>query len=346
VANFGRLAGVNREQVAQDLAAHVYGTRKITGAEIGAAVSKAFSSPCTIKPHVNMRPAVDGTKLLHGIVGRGAGFTESHLWEASSVRIDWPPEHDGIEVLQRLYDPDERLFIGARHDAGAGYVLPVSEWITRFERGTAIPEHIIPNPLTGEPGQTKDGKPSYRADSCVARFRFAVVEFDAMSREQQIQFWGGVKLPVVALLDSGGKSVHGWIKIDAANADEWTRRVEVNLFDILTAVGADGACKNEARLSRMPGHFRAEKSRWQRVLYLKPRRGASYPMNKTTAEEMLHEQAVADGAADINNVEWPGPYRIAGGCICVEKDTQDGRFGGLFVTSSRVSRKKLCSMME
>jgi hypothetical protein len=44
-------------------------------------------------------------------------------------------------------------------------------------------------------------------------------------------------------------------------------------------------------------------------------------MNKITAEaeEMLNEQAVEAGA-----VEWPGPYRIEGGCICVEKDTQNG----------------------
>ncbi len=176
-----------------------------------------------------------------------------------------------------MYAPEDRLFIGSRHVAGAEHVQSVSEWIKRFERGTTIPEHIIPNPLTGEPGQTKSGRPSYRADSCVARFRFAVVEFDAMSREQQIQFWAGVPLPIVALLDSGGKSVHGWIRIEAATADEWTRRVENKLFDLLTTVGADAACKNEARLSRMPGHFRTGKERSQRVLYLNPAGGPVIP---------------------------------------------------------------------
>jgi len=81
----------------------------------------------------------------------------------------------------------------------------------------------------------------------------------------------------VALLDSGGRSIHGWVRIDAANFAEWTRRVESKLFDILTALGADGACKNEARLSRMPGHFRAEKNRWQRLLYLNPVGGPIIP---------------------------------------------------------------------
>jgi hypothetical protein len=82
---------------------------------------------------------------------------------------------------------------------------------------------------------------------------------------------------VVALLDSGGKSIHGWIRIDAENAGQWEERVEVKLFDILTAVGADKACKNESRLSRMPGHFRSEKGRWQRLIYLNPVGGPVIP---------------------------------------------------------------------
>jgi hypothetical protein len=264
------------------LAAHVHGTRKITDGEIWAAVNKAFeSSPANSTP-LGMRAEtpryhVDGTKLLDAIVKRGAAFDEAALWESSPVRIDWPLEQDGIVTLQRLYRPEHRLFIGTRFDSGAAHVLPVSEWITRFERGISIPEHIAPNPLSGKTGPTKDGSPSYRADSCVAQFRLATVEFDTMPRERQIQFWAGVKLPVVALVDSGGKSIHGWVRIDAANAHEWTQRVEYDLFDMLTAVGADSMCKNEARLSRMPGHFRSEKHRWQRVLYLNPTGGPVIP---------------------------------------------------------------------
>jgi hypothetical protein len=277
IANLGHRSGLDRDQVTRDITAHVHGTRKVSRKEIEEAVSKAFCWPVTHVRNANVRPVVNGEKLFKAIVERGAPFAEEDLWESSPVKIDWPPERDATEVLQRLYRPEERLFIGARHDAGVRQVLLVSEWITHFERGIPIAEHIIPNPLTGERGQTKTGKPSYRADSCVERFRFAVIEFDAMPREQQIQFWAGVPLPVVALVDSGGKSVHAWVKIDAANTNAWTRRVEDKLFTLLTAVGADAACKNEARLSRMPGHFRAEKKRWQRLLYLNPAGGSLIP---------------------------------------------------------------------
>jgi hypothetical protein len=271
IANRGRMAGVSPDRIAEDLEAHVHGTRKIPRPEIDAAVDKAFdASPNVPFRSATPRPRVDGVKLLNAIVNRGAGFEKADLRKASPIRIDWEPESDAIELLRRLFDPNDCIFIGVRHDASAGQVQPVSHWIRRFERGLVIPEHIIPNPLTGKQGETKTGKLSYRADSCVEQFRFAVVEFDGMPLEQQIRFWAGVPLPIVALVSSGGKSIHGWIRIDAANADEWTLRVESKLFAILTAMGADPTCKNEARLSRMPGHFRADTNKWQRVLYLDP----------------------------------------------------------------------------
>ena len=276
VANYGRLAGLTAGQVTDDLAKHVHGKRRVSGQEIQAAVNKAFQSQSTYIPHVRSAvpaPKVDGAKLLAGIVARGRDFTEAELWEASPVRIDWPPELDAVEILARLYNPTEKLFIGTRYDTGVEYVLSAEQWMRQFAAGRAIPEHIIPNPMTGEVGLTKEGKPSYRADTCVAQFKYAVVEFDEIPREQQIRFWAGVKLPVVALLDSGGKSIHGWIRIDAKDAADWEGRVENKLFDILAAVGADKACKNEARLSRMPGHFRSEKGHWQRVIYLNPTGG-------------------------------------------------------------------------
>ncbi len=265
IANYGRSEGVSRDQIVRDLLDHVHGTRRVPLTEIEAAVNKAFESTFTQR----RRPQIDGEKLLQGILARGAGFTATDVWEASPIKIDWPAERDSFEVLTRLYDPAEHLFIGEACDAGPDHIQTVSEWLRRFAHGN-IPPHIIPNPLSGAQGFTKDGKPSYRCDSCVTRFAFGVLEFDQMSRQDQIQFFAGVKLPVVALIDSGGKSIHAWVKIDAADEAEWTERVEEKLFDILTAVGVDSTCKNESRLSRLPGRKRKETGNWQRLLYLAP----------------------------------------------------------------------------
>jgi hypothetical protein len=214
-------------------------------------------------------PMFDAARFITERLREGAGHGEADVWEASPVRIDWPPEADAGELLRRLYSPDDVLFCGGTYDTT---VRSVRDWIATFESGAQIPPHIIPNPLTGTQATTADGKPTYRGDSCVRSFRVAVAEFDQLDREQQIAFWWSVALPVVALVDSGGKSLHAWIKVDGiGTADAWSREVEQGLFaKYLIPCGCDGACRNEARLSRLPGHFRAEKGRWQRVLYLAP----------------------------------------------------------------------------
>jgi hypothetical protein len=271
VANLGFRAGLSREQITLDLAKRVEGMpRKVTAREIRCAINEAFSGKR--EERTTDRAPIDkaeGEKIRNEIITRGIEFTEADLMEASPVRIDWYVKRDGIEVLRRLYSPGEYLFIGQSFDAGAQHVQRVSEWIRRFERGF-VPEHIVPNPLTGSRGMTKDGEPSYRADACVISYRFAVLEFDTLPRAQQINFWAGVRLPVAALIDSGGKSIHAWVRIDAESEQEWRVNVEERLFDVLTAIGIDRSCKNESRLSRTPGHLRRSTGNYQRILYLAP----------------------------------------------------------------------------
>lgn len=238
------------------------------------------------------RPALDPAKMLRGILARGEGAQDVDLWERSPVRLDWAPEEDATALLRLLYKPDEYLFIGGRLDTGTEHVRTVADWCKRFDAGVPVQEHIIPNTCTCKLGQTKAGKPSYRADSCIAQFRFAVMEFDTVPppllepgqaktdvwpRESQIQFWAGAlafKWPITALIDSGSKSIHCWLTVDAADVAEWEVKVENELFArFLVPCGVDSTCKNESRLSRMPGHFRAGKSRWQKTLYLNPDAG-------------------------------------------------------------------------
>ncbi len=296
VANLAAIAGVTAEQCASDLCSHVHGARHVSDGEINAAVAKAFDEhgngqrrACGVGlSRSTARPKRDAGKMLRGILDKGDGAREAELWELSPVRLDWPEEADATRLLRILYKSTDRVFIGTRYDSDAEHVRTAADWIAAFETGAAVPEHIIPNPLRGEPGMTKDGKQSFRADACVARFRFAVLEFDSTPlpllgpgetpgpwpREAQLEFWAGALVfdwPIAALIDSGGKSIHAWLTVDAADATEWAAVVESRLFgEFLVPLGVDAACKNEARLSRMPGHCRREKGRWQRVLYLNP----------------------------------------------------------------------------
>ena len=203
-------------------------------------------------------------------IKRGDGAEECDWWEASPVRIDWEPGPMDAQVLLRmLYAPGEFVFCGERYGAE---VQTAGDWITAIEHGATIPPHFIPNVLAGREHPLPDGKLSRRGDSSVAVFRFAVAEFDQLSKADQLAFWWGFRsAPIAALIDSGGKSIHAILRVDCANREEWAAAVEDKLFSrVLIPLGCDRACRNESRLSRLPGHFRREKNAWQRLLYLDP----------------------------------------------------------------------------
>ena len=282
-ASMGVRAGIHADQICEDLRQCVHGTRTVSDREIAEAVAKAMidsdSPRRTQRTARHTVPGVvfDGTAALRNLVSAGHGFGEADVTDRSPVRIDWPPEEDAARVLEALYTPEEQLFIGpSRGRARIGCeVRPVGKWLRHFSEAgpVATAPHIIPNPLTGTPASLANGTgQTVRGDACVARFRFAVVEFDGLSREDQLAFWYAAEMPVVALIDSGGKSIHGWVRVcDVAQAEVWERVVEQHLFGcLLQPLGVDGACKNESRLSRLPGHLRKETGRWQRILYLAP----------------------------------------------------------------------------
>jgi hypothetical protein len=269
VANIGRASGVSPEDVATDLRDWVRDdAREVTPAEIAATVKKAFgTSPPPPRAQRCAPPA-----LRAAIMARGAGATEQTLIEASPMKLNFPVERSGIELIECLYGVHDKLFIGGEWDAGPRHICTATDWLLRFERKPPYPtpQYIIPNPLSGRWGMTKDNTKSLRADSCVAQFRYAVVEMDGTPLPEQVQFWAGVRLPVVALIFSGNKSIHGWVRANCRNAEEWERDIEQDFFDLLKNLGVDKSNKNESRLSRFPGHFRAEKRQWQRLLYLAP----------------------------------------------------------------------------
>ncbi len=88
----------------------------------------------------------------------------------------------------------------------------------------------------------------------VVSFRYALVESDSMSVEDQITMYRKLELPVAALVSSAGKSVHAIVRVDADNVQEYYKRVN-KLYDVLEAHGlkVDKQNRNPSRLSRMPG---------------------------------------------------------------------------------------------
>ena len=294
-ANLGILAGFSPQDVFRAIRDSMpRGSRVVPDSEIEAAVAKG-AAEC--KPGQRRRwnpgmfkkpapPALDAGKVLRALLVGGADATLDDLRAMSPHLIEYGSQ--AVQVLDALYAPGDMLFVG---DKDCSDIRPASEWIERCLCGYPLAPQVIPNALTGQPGLCKNGKTSFRCDACVAKFKFAVAEFDKVPPalrepgvtvgpwpfDEQARFWAGAIAAgwsVAALIHSGGKSIHAWLAVDAADAQDWTLNVEQRLFpELLIPLGVDSNCRNESRLSRMPGAYRADKQQWQRLLYLNPNAG-------------------------------------------------------------------------
>lgn len=109
------------------------------------------------------------------------------------------------------------------------------------------------NPLDGEGVKNTN----------VTEFKYALVESDNMSIEQQNEIIRELELPVVALTYSGSKSLHAIVKVDAVNYPQYQERVDY-LYKIVEKNGlkVDKQNKNPSRLSRLPGFERGDKKQF------------------------------------------------------------------------------------
>jgi hypothetical protein len=275
-ANLGILAGLAAEQIFSDIRSTIPGgTRRISDREIQEAINKAMQdhNGGTYTPRTRPAPfAQDGKAALQRIINQGKISDEAYLWEASPLRLWEEPQDDRALLIDNLFLPDDLIFIGERHQTGiiGSTIRTALEWINHLKNGEQGGPFIIINPLNGIPAPTKTGdKPTLRGDGNISTYRYAMAEFDGLNREDQIRFWSAVKLPIVALIDSGGKSVHAWLQVSKLAQVETSDEIKGRLYDrILTPLGIDAAYSNPARLSRLPGHFREEKQAYQRLLWL------------------------------------------------------------------------------
>ena len=114
------------------------------------------------------------------------------------------------------------------------------------------------------------GKNGAMCDSDVTNFRFALLESDKLPHDLALSLFACLPLPMFAILSSGGRGPHAWVKLDCA--DEASYRADVaEIFDRLRRFGIDDANSNPSRLSRLVGARRsigASGAGEQRLYYL------------------------------------------------------------------------------
>lgn len=223
---------------------------------------------------VALDPVAEVTKYLNGF-----SCTDLELLNASAVELV-DLNNDGWVMLENLFRPDELVnYVIAwekyekkksgeikANPKGVGKTGKVSSLIAEWKKsGTPSSEAggwFRINPVDGSGVNDKN----------ITAFRYALVEFDAIPIELQISFLARVPLPIAAILTSGGKSVHAWIKVEADDFKDYEKTVE-EMRNILTRFGIDRTNKNPSRLSRLVGVTRqigATGDGRQKLLYLNP----------------------------------------------------------------------------
>jgi len=209
----------------------------------------------------NTSSANNGPKSGTSTTGPAAAF---HV-VGSTIRLpDAIP--DGFDrLLTAAFEPDEYVAIAEAEDDGAGNWIPKAgqvlkrdKWLNACKTGRLT--KIFPD-KRGVYLRINPMNPGGKSDNDVAAFRHCLVEFDLdgdgnrIPLQTQWETFVRSGLPITAVSFSGDKSLHGLVRIDAADRAQFdARRAEV--WEIFKAYDLDPQNKNPSRYSRAPGFER------------------------------------------------------------------------------------------
>jgi hypothetical protein len=197
--------------------------------------------------------------------------------------------------LQSAFAPTEVVCICEQVEDGkpmtSGSFLPIEDWIARFDD----PESILfrSDRTDGVFVRINPFRPSLYSgsDNDVSAYRHVLVEFDDKPKAEQEQLLRSSGLPISVLIDSGGKSIHAWVRVDAPNRKEWDARRDLIYSSI---PGVDPKNKNPSRFSRLPGAWRGDQKQKLLANNLGARSWEDWLTNRETDEDQSTIVTVKD----------------------------------------------------
>ncbi len=194
----------------------------------------------------------------------GVEMTVDKMMQLSPVAIPEDPAVALVLFWETLYLESEFLNIvckftldekGKANPQGSGKSMSRNDWIG-YVRSKGIPRSEAGawtrmNPCA-EKGSGSDGAIT---DSDITQHRFLLIESDRLPIETQLAFYSKLRLPISAILSSGGKSVHCWVHIGSDGQESYKASAE-KIVSLLKPFGFDTSNKNPSRLSRLPGAVR------------------------------------------------------------------------------------------
>ncbi len=231
------------------------GHREVPDRELAAAVKLAY-----------------GDRALGVNYGRGAlRWPDANAEAIGKVLDEVTPCFDGeastglrpADVLPSLFDEGDLVCTGRASDRAS--VRTRDEAMTDAD----LLQFVVVNPMKGPWALNREGKQAVRCQANVMVRRHIVAEFDDpdLTKRMQAQLATalGDMAPLVMAVDSGGKSVHAWYRVDGMNA-----RDQARFFAVACLLGADPTRWDVCGWLRMPGGLRVVEGVprvRQRILY-------------------------------------------------------------------------------
>ena len=237
----------------------------------------------------------DFVRRMIALGGGSAGFADIR---AQSIQpIDFTPQTATAIWLVSLYGSNDYLHIFNKvrmeanpRKASLGWDFRTVADFLKLDGNMlrALGDCISRNQYTGH---FNEAAQSYTVKDCIARPRYALIEFDAMPLDRQCAFWlGFLKDPqraatVASIVFSGNKSLHGLLEIPAGVTwEKWTANLAALFWsdetDAYTRTNKDGKQEmvypfkcDKAGLTangntRIAGGRRSDSGAIQELLYL------------------------------------------------------------------------------
>lgn len=175
-------------------------------------------------------------------------------------------EHQFEQFLKACFKPDEIVSIApgtipegetrAIPEHGGVNLFTREQWLEKVRAKGGI-ERVF----SGRDGLFVRVNPvqirSNGADKDVTALRHVLVESDKLPKDRQERILRDSGLPIAALIDSGGNSVHAWVKVEAESVEQFHERRE-KVWAALPGFEIDASNKNPSRYSRCPGGLRGD----------------------------------------------------------------------------------------
>ena len=197
---------------------------------------------------------------------RCAANTNGAKGHAMPVALPAPVKDGFTKLLEACFEPDEFVAIASASVNDEGEIVPRrgSTLTARALKAKVADKGSIDKIFTTRRGLWMRINPMCKGGACnkdVVSLRHVLVEFDRdgdgelIPKEEQFRVIAESGLPVSAVIDSGNRSLHAWVRVDARNEKEYQGRVNM-IWKLLEKHHLDRQNRNPSRLSRCPDGWR------------------------------------------------------------------------------------------